>query len=218
MDPLSITVSTIALIELGLKIVKGLQILRDLSHVPDDIAALIDELHDLQDVLTAVCVATKHKASAAGLHQCSDELKSLLSKTGQTFRSIASHCGVLVEERHKPLQDDFVTAIESPSNVDLLTRFRWLKDRKRIDHYRRRLKILRLDINSHLASQNLWVEIQRLPKTPLTARQDQFLDGAHRASRFGRCIPKTKHRSLEPPRHHLSITTAREHALRTRPG
>ena len=155
MDPLSITASTIALIELGLKIVKGLQILRDLSHVPDDIAALIDELHDLQDVLTAVCVAAKQRASVTGLHQCSEELKSVLSKTGGIFRSIAVHCGILVEQRHNPVQDDFVTAIDSPQEIDLLTRFRWLKDRKRIDFYRRRLKILRLDIGNHLASQNL---------------------------------------------------------------
>ena len=157
MDPISITASTIALVEFGLKLVKSLEILRDLSHVPDDIAALIDELRDLQDVLAAVCVATKERAGVEGLRECSDELKSLLSKTGGVFSSIARHCGISLDHRQIPNQTDLTTAADSADspNLDLLTRFRWLKDRRRINHYRQRLHILRLDIGNHLASLTL---------------------------------------------------------------
>ena len=155
MDPLSITVGALTLVEFGLKLIKSLEILRDLSHVPDDIAALIDELRDLQDVLAAVCVATKERSSIEGPRGGSDELKSLLSKTRGIFSSIASHCGIAESHRRSSNQEDSTDAVESPSNVDLLTRFRWLKDRKKIDRYRVRLQILRADIGNHLASLSL---------------------------------------------------------------
>ncbi|KAL8731479.1 MAG: hypothetical protein Q9181_004289 [Wetmoreana brouardii] len=155
MDPLSITASTIALVGLGLKLLKGLEILKDLSHIPDDISALIDELQDLQDVLAAVCVATKQRASVGGLRECSIELKSLLSKAGDIFASIANHCGITISVQHDVGREDLGSSSGSTPNLDLLARFRWLKDRKKIDQYRRRLKVLRLDIGNHLASLSL---------------------------------------------------------------
>ena len=129
MDPISITATTITLVEFGLKLVKSLEILRDLSHVPDDIAALIDELRDLQDVLAAVCVAMKQRARVEGLRECSDELKLLLSKTGAVFTAIASHCGISLDHRQSFTQADPENAEASSPNLDLLTRFRWLKER-----------------------------------------------------------------------------------------
>lgn len=157
MDPLSITVSTVALVELGLKLLKGLEILKDLSHVPDEIEALIDELQDFHDVLAAVCVATKQRAKVGGLREGMDELKTVLGKARDILTSIADHCGITFSDRHhNPGEDDGDLSSASP-NLDLLTRFRWLKDRKRIKNYRRRMKVIRLDIGNHLASLSLWV-------------------------------------------------------------
>ena len=157
MDPLSITVSTVALVELGLKLLKGLEILKDLSHVPDEIEALIDELQDFHDVLAAVCVATKQRAKVGGLRGGADELKTVLGKAKDILTSIADHCGITFSDRHSnPGEEDRDLSSASP-NLDLLTRFRWLKDRKRIKNFRRRMKVIRLDIGNHLASLSLWV-------------------------------------------------------------
>ena len=162
MDPLSITASTVALVEFGLKLVKGLEILWDISHIRDDIAALIDELRDLHDVLTAVCVATKQSAGVEGLRERSDELKPLLLKAENILRCIGQHCGISVTHLHRPNSEDPARAVEPPLNLDLLTRFRWLKNRKRIDLYRQRLKTIRLDILNHLVSSSLWVWIESI--------------------------------------------------------
>lgn len=139
MDPLSITVSTVALVELGLKLLKGLEILKNLSHVPDEIEALIDELQDFHDVLAAVCVATKQRAKVGGLREGTDELKTVLGKARDILTSIADHCGITFSDKHSdPGKEDRTLPSASP-NLDLLTRFRWLKDRKSIKNYRRRM-------------------------------------------------------------------------------
>ena len=157
MDPLSITASTIAIVELGLKLVKGLEILRDLSHVPDQIAALIEELQELQGVLAAVCVATRQRSEIEDVRECSPELKSLLAKAGNVLSAIASHCGISVNN-HLDSDSDSESSSDkrnTASDLDLLSRFRWIKDKKKIQSYRERLKTLRSHIVIHLVSLNL---------------------------------------------------------------
>ena len=161
MDPLSITVSTVALVELGLKLLKGLEILKDLSHVPDEIEALIDELQDFHDVLAAVCVATKQRARVGGLREGTDELKTVLGKAKDILTSIADHCGITFSDRHSKIAEENGDLSSASPNLDLLTRFRWLKDRKKIKNFRRRMKVIRLDIGNHLASLSLWVKFSR---------------------------------------------------------
>ena len=152
MDPLSITASTVALVGLCVKLSNGLQKLVDLSSIPEDIASLVEELKDLQNVLTAVCVVTQQRASVKGIREASDELKALLTKAGVTFNTIANYCGIPI---HSKQGQGFETSFENPPNLDLLSRFRWLKDRKKIELYRRRLEVVRLDIANHLSSLSL---------------------------------------------------------------
>ena len=54
MDPLSATVSTIALVSFSRKLLHALKILKQLSYISGDIAALVDELQDFQDILATV--------------------------------------------------------------------------------------------------------------------------------------------------------------------
>ena len=155
MDPLSIAASTIALVGFCRKLSHGLATLKDLSRVPDEIAALLDELQDLRNVLATVCVVLDQRLSIEGLHGHTEELKSLLVKAGRITSSIATHCGITINQDSNPGPDKGQDSFSGPVLLDPLTRFRWLKDRRKIDNYRQRLKIVRTDIANHLASLNL---------------------------------------------------------------
>ena len=155
MDPLSITASTIALVGLCRKLSHGLTILKDLSHVPEEIAELLNELHDLRNVLTAVCVILEQRLNLERLGGCTEELKSLLAKAGRIFASIATHCGITIHQDLPFDRRNDTDTFSAPVLLDPLKRFRWLKDRKKIANYRQRLKIIRLDIGNHLSSLNL---------------------------------------------------------------
>lgn len=52
MDPLSATVSTIALNALYRKLLQGLKILRQLSTIPEEMEALVDKVSIFQDILS----------------------------------------------------------------------------------------------------------------------------------------------------------------------
>ena len=145
MDPLSIAASTIALVGLCRKLSHGLTILKDLSHVPEEIGALLDELHDLRNVLAAVCVVLEQRLNVKGLGGCTEELKCLLVKAGRIFASIATHCGIIIQQDHGSDAGNDTNSFSAPVLLDPLTRFRWLRDRKKISNFRERLKIVRLD-------------------------------------------------------------------------
>ena len=155
MDPLSITTSAIALIGFCHKLSQGLVILKQLSHIPDDIAAILDELQDFKNVLSAVCVVARRRTDLEGLEDFSESLKTLLLKSCGIITSIANHCGIAVERNCSGDFDEVTSLDEPPVNLDLLSRFRWLKDKKKIEAYRRQLKLVRLDIANLLASLSL---------------------------------------------------------------
>lgn len=155
MDPLSLTIGAVTLVGVCHKIVQGLQILEGLSQVPDDIAALIDELSDLESVLVTVCGIEQRTKSLREDKETTDDLKALLLKASHIIIAIARHCGIALEEEKYCAGDTASVVSSQNTKVDLLTKFRWLKDQKKITGFRDRLKVVRLDISNHLASRNL---------------------------------------------------------------
>ena len=155
MDPLSITASIVALVGVCRKLIQGLTVLRQLSHVPEHIAALLDELEDFRNALDAVRAVSQQRQSLDGVEQCSEELKGLLLKASDLFASIASHCGINIYKLRPDHSEDPSNASGASLNLDLLSRFRWLKDRRKVDLYRKRLEVLRADIANHLAALSL---------------------------------------------------------------
>ena len=155
MDPLSITASIVALIGVCRKLTQGLTVLRQLSHIPEHITALLDELQDFRSVLDAVRVVAQQRHSLDGVEQCSEELKGLLLKASDLFASIASHCGISIYKLRTDGLEDPSSLSGQTLNLDLLSRFRWLKDKRKVDVYRRRLEVLRSDIANHLAALSL---------------------------------------------------------------
>ena len=142
MDPLSITASSIAFIHACRKLATGLRFLRDLSKAPEEVLALIDELNDLQNVLTAVSILTRTRSD-----QAYDTLLSpLFRKADCIFKELCSVCGAcssrLKEENNAYIRD---------LKIQLLARFKWTRAKRRVDELRERLKTLRLDFANSLA-------------------------------------------------------------------
>ena len=161
MDPLTITTSVITLISLGRGLSKGLLVLRDLSHVPQEITALIEEVNDLNTTLAAVGVATNQRSKIVADDDVSENLHRLLVKAKDLLTVIANYCGMI----NTPEGD--ASSSKGPSQVDLLSRFRWIKDRKAVDQYRRKLRIVRLDIASSLLTLNLYVRSSNFIQKPI---------------------------------------------------
>ena len=167
MDPLSITASAITLIGICKSLHSGLKVLRNLSHVPDEITAVLDELGDFKNTLAAVCVVTNKRSTVITEDDVSGHLPQLLLKTKDLFTQIATYCGISIEPEEPPLSKDIACLLDTPQQIDLLSRFRWLKDRKKVNQHRQRLKVARLDIANYLATLSLYAEKESGP--PLVA-------------------------------------------------
>lgn len=169
MDPFSLTIGAIALVGCCHKIVKGLKVLQSLSQIPEDIASLVDELQDLEHVLAIVCTINQHSKQTKHSKANTDKLQLLLLKASNIVSAVAKHCGISIEdEQCRDIVADVTSLSGSPTQrIDLLSKFRWLKDQKRIEVFRERLKIVRSDISNHLASQNLYAS-HHIPLAMLT--------------------------------------------------
>lgn len=160
MDPLSIAAATIALLGACKKLQDGVGVVRQLSHVPEEMATLLNELQDLWDVLAVVRVVAERRGSIGGLSNFSHELRTLLLKTKDLLDSIGSLSGFLTCEKNEKAsiaESGFQTSVVA-RDLNLRTRCRWLRDRKTIFRCCQQLHTIRLDIVSHLAILNLSVD------------------------------------------------------------
>ena len=147
MDPLSITVSAFAFVGACRKLVQGFKFLKELSRVPKDILTLTDELNDLQNTLTVVGLVThKHRDEFVGIL-----LAPLFHKVDHVIRELCGICGVC-PERLKEVEDDVYT---EQLKFQLLTRFKWTREKTRVGDLRERLKVVRLDFANSLATVTL---------------------------------------------------------------
>ena len=145
MDPVSIAASCIAFTGACRKLVSGLRFLRDVSHAPEHVLALSDELHDLQHVLTAVrLVARIRHDDILGIL-----LAPLFDKVDRIIHEFCDICGVCPRK----LKDENEHAEEL--KLSLLDRVKWTLAKKRINELCERLKIVRLDFSNSLAAISL---------------------------------------------------------------
>ena len=149
MDPLSITASTIALIGACQKLQHGLEFIRQLSHVPEEMAVLLDELQSFGSVLSAVHMVAAHRADIDELGQYSHGFEMLLQRARAILDSVSDYCGISVGEK----RDEKTTALSEapPQKVDLRARYKWVKGQKKIHQYREQLSVIRADITNNLA-------------------------------------------------------------------
>lgn len=147
MDPISITASAIAFVGACRKLVSGFKFLRDLSQAPEDILTLTDELNDLQNTLTAIGLVTrKHRDEFVGVL-----LAPLFQRVDHIIRELCRICGVC-PERLKQVEDDVYT---EQLKFQLLTRFKWTREKGRVGELRERLKVVRQDFANSLATVSL---------------------------------------------------------------
>ena len=123
--------------------------------MPEEISTLLEELDAFKNVLAAICVLMNQRSGLDTKDEAIGDLQQLLVKAKAGFTTIATHCGITIQAEAKLPLEDTAALLESAPQVNLLGRFRWLKDRKRIESYRKRVKCLRLDIANHLAALSL---------------------------------------------------------------
>lgn len=147
MDPLSITASAIAIIGACRELVKSFRLLKQVSRAPEDILSLTDELNDLQNTLTAISLVTQnHRNEFVGIL-----LAPLFHKVEHIIRELYGLCAV-GPNRRKDVEDDVYT---DEQKIQLLTRFKWTRERRRVSELRERLKVVRLDFANSLATVTL---------------------------------------------------------------
>lgn len=147
MDPLSIAASAIALVGVCRKLVKGFKFLKEVSRAPEDILALIDELNDLQSTLTAISLVTRNHRNefVGGL------LAPLFHKVEHIIRELCGICLVCPDRLNEAEKDVYTDQLK----IQLLTRFKWTRERRRVGQLRERLKVVRLDFANSLATVSL---------------------------------------------------------------
>ena len=147
MDPLSIAASAIAIVGACRKLVKGFKFLKELSRAPEDILALTDELNDLQNTLTAISLVTRdHRNEIVGVL-----LAPLFHKVEHIIRELCAICLVNPDRLNEVEEDVYTEQLK----IQLLTRFKWTRERRRVGQLRERLKIVRLDFANSLATVSL---------------------------------------------------------------
>ena len=147
MDPLSIAASAIAIVGVCRKLVKGFKFLKEVSRAPEDILALTDELNDLQNTLTAISLVTRnHHNEFVGVL-----LAPLFHKVEHIIQELCGICLVCPDRLNEVEEDVYTDQLKS----QLLTRFKWTRERRRVGQLRERLKIVRLDFANSLATVSL---------------------------------------------------------------
>ena len=147
MDLLSITVSAFAFVGACRKLVHGFKFLKELSRAPEDILALTDELNGLQHTLTAIGLATRqHRNEVVAVL-----LAPLFQRVDNVIRELCGLCGVSPEKLQEVEDDVYTEQIK----FQLLTRFKWTREKGRVGELRERLKVVRLDFANSLATVSL---------------------------------------------------------------
>ena len=147
MDPLSIAASAIAIVGACRKLVKGFKLLKEVSRAPEDILALTDELNDLQNTMTGISLVTRnHRNEFVG-----DLLAPLFHKVELVIQELCGICFVCPDRLNEVEEDVYTDQLK----IQLLTRFKWTRERRRVGQLRERLKVVRLDFANSLATVSL---------------------------------------------------------------
>ena len=147
MDPLSITASAFAIVGACRKLISGFKFLKELSRAPKDILALTDELNALQNTLTAIGLVTRNRHD--------DLVRVLLAplfhRVDHVIRELCGICGVCPER----LAEVEETLYTDELRLQLLTRFKWSRQKERVGQLREQLKVVRLDFANSLVTVSL---------------------------------------------------------------
>lgn len=149
MDPVSLTASAITVIGACQQLSTCFKFLRELSKAPEDILALTDELNDLQNVLSAVCLVARRRRD----DMLGDLLSPLFHKVDCIIEELCGLCGVC--PRRLQEEKDHVEQLK----IRLLARFKWTRAKDRVGELRGRLKVVRLDFANQLAAVTLSVKL-----------------------------------------------------------
>ena len=140
MDPISVTASAIAFIGACRGLIAAFDKMKDVSQAPEDIMALKDELTGLQHTLTAVDLITRN---------CQDDvLEVLLSPLFHRVHCIIEELCRLSGLSARRLRED-----EHAKHLKFrgVARFKWARDKERVENLRDRLKVARLDFANQMA-------------------------------------------------------------------
>ena len=149
MDPLSITASAFAFAGACRKLISGFKFLRDLSRAPKDILNLTDELNALQKTLTAIGLVTRNRHDD---DDCAGVLLApLFHRVDHIIRELCGICGVCAEA----LGGVEETVYTDEVKLQLLTRFKWTRQKERVGQLREQLKVIRLDFANSLLTVSL---------------------------------------------------------------
>ena len=147
MDPLSITASAFAIVGACRKLNSGFKFLKELSRAPKDILALTDELHALQNTLTAIGLVTRDRQN--------DLVRVLLTplfhRVDHVIRDLCGICGVCPERLAEVEENSYTDELR----LQLLARFKWTRQKERVGRLREQLKVVRLDFANSLVTVSL---------------------------------------------------------------
>lgn len=113
--------------------------------LPKEVLALIDELNDLQNVLTAIGLVTRQRRD--------EILESLLSplflQVDRIIHEFCELCGACPQKLKG--DDDYGEQLK----LHLLARCKWTLAKRRVIELRERLRVVRLDFSNSLAATSL---------------------------------------------------------------
>ena len=149
MDPISVTASAIAFIGACRGLITAFDKLKDVSRAPEDIMALKDELTGLQHTLTAVDLITRNRQD--------DFLEELLSplfdRVHYIIEELCQLCGLSARRLRE-------AGYAKRLKVRVVARFKWARDKERVEKLRDQLTVVRLDFANHMAIATQLVELK----------------------------------------------------------
>lgn len=149
MDPITLTTSAIAFIGACRGLIAAFDKMKDVSRAPEDIMALKDELTGLQDTLTAVDLITRNRQD--------DLLELLLSPLFHRVHYIIEElCQLCGSSARRLREDEYAKHLK----LRVVARFKWARDKERVEKLRDRLKVVRLDFANQMAVATLLVELK----------------------------------------------------------
>ena len=144
---LSITASALALVGACNKLIQGITFLKGLSRAPEEILALSDELHALQNTLTAISLVMRDRR-----HELTGTLLApLFPRAEHIIRELCDICGMSPER----LAEVEETVYTDDSKMQLMTRFKWAREKRRVRQLQERLRVVCLDFANALATVSL---------------------------------------------------------------
>ena len=155
MDPLSIAASATALIEFSARLSSGIRMIRRLSSVPREVAALLDELSDFEAILFAISSVSGQRTAQLSESPFLNGLPSLLQKAKVALAATATFCGIPFKPSTGLGDDDMPIGEATLPSMTVYSRFRWMMERRKIEEHRRRLELIRLDIAGYAATMGL---------------------------------------------------------------